>query len=107
MPFNVATNRALSRGILNAVLVIVLTTFVWSVWDHVSPAGADGRGGGRRNNAIVMATLRGDDNEWLDQVLPGWERFVYVVDAKEGERLGKGLLRVPKNKGREAMVFLR
>ena len=50
----------------------------------------------------MVASLKKDDTSWLQEGienLEGWERNIYVVD-------GEGNLKVPKNKGREGMVYL-
>ena len=55
-----------------------------------------------RGNALVVASLKKDDTSWLREGienLEGWERNINVVD-------GEGGLKVPKNKGREGMVYL-
>ncbi|KAK0750724.1 hypothetical protein B0T18DRAFT_435361 [Schizothecium vesticola] len=49
---------------------------------------------------IVLASLKRESTSWVHQYLPDWGRSVYVVDDP------KANLRVPKNKGREAMVYL-
>ncbi|KAK4101453.1 hypothetical protein N658DRAFT_386029, partial [Parathielavia hyrcaniae] len=49
---------------------------------------------------IVVASLRREDTTWVHLFLPAWLRSVYVVDDPSAE------LTVPKNKGREAMVYL-
>lgn len=66
-------------------------------------AGGAGDEAKRRDNkttAAVVAALKKDDVRWMDRL--GWEVWKYEVDALEGE----GRLRVPKNKGAEAMVYL-
>lgn len=58
-----------------------------------------------RGNALVVVSLKGENVDWLDGVLDGWERNVYVADGaalEEGAELG-----IPRNKGREGMVYLR
>ena len=58
-----------------------------------------------RGNALVVVSLKSEDTSWLGGLLEEWERNIYVVD---GEALDKGSkLRIPKNKGREGMVYLR
>ncbi|KAL2163016.1 hypothetical protein VTH06DRAFT_6852 [Thermothelomyces fergusii] len=49
---------------------------------------------------IVVASLRHEDTSWVHRHLPDWSRRVYVVDEPTAK------LTVPKNKGREAMVYL-
>ncbi|KAL2176423.1 uncharacterized protein P884DRAFT_203114 [Thermothelomyces heterothallicus CBS 202.75] len=49
---------------------------------------------------IVVASLRSEDTSWVHRHLPDWSRSVYVVDEPTAK------LTVPKNKGREAMVYL-
>jgi hypothetical protein len=63
---------------------------------------------GRTDNAIVVASMQGDNTSWLDPeagLLPGWERNIYIVNKDTYEKSDR--LRIPKNKGREAMVYLR
>jgi len=58
-----------------------------------------------RGNALVVVSLKSEDISWLGGLLEVWERNIYVVDGgalKEGAKL-----RIPKNKGREGMVYLR
>jgi hypothetical protein len=50
---------------------------------------------------IVVASLQSEDTAWVHRHLPDWSRSVYIVDDPSAE------LTVPKNKGREAMVYLR
>ncbi|KAK4152863.1 hypothetical protein C8A00DRAFT_44159 [Chaetomidium leptoderma] len=49
---------------------------------------------------IVVASLKREDTAWVHQYFPGWARSIYVVDDPTAK------LTVPKNKGREAMVYL-
>lgn len=61
--------------------------------------------GKERGNALVVVSLKSEDTSWLGGLLEEWERLIYVVD---GEALKEGAkLRIPKNKGREGMVYLR
>ena len=57
-----------------------------------------------RGNALVVVRLKSENIDWLEGLLEGWERNIYVVDEalKEGTRLS-----IPKNKGREGMAYLR
>jgi hypothetical protein len=49
---------------------------------------------------LVVASLKGDDVSWLHDFIPKWTPHVYIVNDQ------KALLTVPRNKGREAMVYL-
>ncbi|KAK8077188.1 hypothetical protein PG996_003358 [Apiospora saccharicola] len=50
---------------------------------------------------IVGASLKSDDTSWFQRRLPReWSKRIYVVDDSHAS------LTVPKNKGREAMVYL-
>lgn len=49
---------------------------------------------------MVVASLRSENITWLDDYLLDWKKNIYVVDDDDAE------LKVPQNKGREAMVFL-
>ncbi|OJD11075.1 hypothetical protein AJ78_08075 [Emergomyces pasteurianus Ep9510] len=53
-----------------------------------------------RDREIVVASMSTDNTSWLNENLPEWKKKVYVVDDP------KARLTVPKNKGREAMVYL-
>ncbi|PGH03972.1 hypothetical protein AJ79_07204 [Helicocarpus griseus UAMH5409] len=55
---------------------------------------------GRNNHEIVVATMGSEDVSWMYEYLPDWKKNVYVVDNPNAE------LTVPKNKGRESMVYL-
>lgn len=49
---------------------------------------------------LVVASLVGDDTSWLDEPFSDWKTNIYVVNDPNA------FLTVPKNKGREAMVYL-
>lgn len=50
--------------------------------------------------AFVVASIQKDDTSWIREHLPDWAVFRYIVDNASSD------LTVPKNKGREAMVYL-
>ena len=54
----------------------------------------------RLDRELVVAKRAQEDTTWIDTYLPDWHSNIYVVDDP------KAKLRVPTNKGREAMVFL-
>jgi hypothetical protein len=49
---------------------------------------------------FVVASMEKDDMAWIHEYLPDWKLIRYVVDNPMAEYT------VPKNKGREAMVYL-
>ena len=53
-----------------------------------------------RRTAIVVASQRSEDATWLEKYFPRWEQNIYRVDNPDAP------LTVPKNKGRESMVYL-
>ncbi|CAI6332642.1 unnamed protein product [Periconia digitata] len=50
--------------------------------------------------AVVVASQHKDDTAWLSEYFPYWEKHIYMVDDADAK------LKVPKNKGRESMVYL-
>lgn len=53
-----------------------------------------------KRTAVVVASQKTEDPTWLDEYFPKWEKYIYRVDDS------KTKLKVPKNKGRESMVYL-
>jgi hypothetical protein len=53
-----------------------------------------------RRTAVVVASQKSENATWLDQYFPHWEKNIYRVDDSRAP------LTVPKNKGRESMVYL-
>ncbi|KAI8631624.1 hypothetical protein F5Y19DRAFT_424360 [Xylariaceae sp. FL1651] len=49
---------------------------------------------------LVVASTKKEDTSWLHTYLPDWHKSIYVTDD------ARAPLTVPKNKGREAMVYL-
>jgi hypothetical protein len=50
--------------------------------------------------SFIVASRKNDDTTWIEENLPDWDLVRYVVDDPEARYT------VPKNKGREAMVYL-
>lgn len=50
--------------------------------------------------AFVVASFQKDDVNWVSEHFPDWEINRYVVDNTSAQ------FTVPKNKGRESMVYL-
>jgi hypothetical protein len=55
----------------------------------------------KKRQDLVVASMKGDDTEWLFEHFPNWNKNIYVVNDEKAE------LTVEKNKGRESMVYLR
>jgi hypothetical protein len=53
-----------------------------------------------RRTAVVVAAQTSENTTWLDMYFPNWEKNIYRVDDPSAP------LTVPKNKGRESMVYL-
>lgn len=53
-----------------------------------------------RRTAVVVASQASENATWLSQYFPLWEKNIYKVDDANAP------LTVPKNKGRESMVYL-
>jgi hypothetical protein len=53
-----------------------------------------------RRTAVVVASQRSENATWLNEFFPRWEKNIYRVDDSNAP------LTVPKNKGRESMVYL-
>lgn len=53
-----------------------------------------------RRTAVVVASQASENASWLYEYFPDWEKNIYRVDDPSAP------LTVPKNKGRESMVYL-
>ena len=53
-----------------------------------------------RRTAVVVASQASENATWLSDFFPQWEQNIYRVDDPSAP------LTVPKNKGRESMVYL-
>jgi hypothetical protein len=53
-----------------------------------------------RRTAVVVAAQASENATWLNEYFPEWEKNIYRVDNASAP------LTVPKNKGRESMVYL-
>lgn len=56
--------------------------------------------GSNYSRVLVMGRLKTEDIAWIEQDLPNLQTAIYVVDNDAAA------LRIPKNKGHEAMVYL-
>lgn len=50
--------------------------------------------------AFVVSSMKKDDTKWIPELFRTWKAYRYVTDDPSAEYT------VPKNKGREAMVYL-
>lgn len=55
---------------------------------------------GKNTKEMIIAKVKADDTKWLLTFFPDWKKNFYVVDDR------KAYLKIPKNKGRESMVYL-
>lgn len=69
---------------------------------HVNGAPKEGLVGGKkeRKTAVVVASQASENATWIEEAFPEWEQNIYRVDDPSAK------LTVPKNKGRESMVYL-
>lgn len=54
----------------------------------------------KRRTAVVVASQAKENATWLNEYFPDWQQNIYRVDDVSAP------LTVPKNKGRESMVYL-
>lgn len=101
----------LSRPYLRRAVVIILAVvfilgflrtsfYSYGKPQAVAPVGMGGEAMKPVEKAFVVASMQKDDVAWIHEHLPEWELNRYVVDDPFAK------LTVPKNKGREAMVYL-
>lgn len=57
-------------------------------------------GSARESKAIIAPMLKGDDVEWIYDMFPEWEKYIFVVNDPTAN------LTVVENKGHEAGVYL-
>lgn len=99
MSFFGADRRKSCRRLLVFAFTILLTTSLILHWSHTPPNSTQPVSKPRKQ-AFVVASLQADETSWIHEHLPDWYLFRYVVDDEHAE------LAVPKNKAREAMVYL-
>lgn len=114
------------RNIVVALNILLLTALFlhlkYELWDEHPPAAelddlshlpdelledhraittplGDGKGKPRKT-AVVVASQASENATWLSEYFPEWEMNIYRVDDPNAP------LTVPKNKGRESMVYL-
>lgn len=93
-------HRACSRGLVAVVVALVLLTWLCGVPPAVRwPAR---RSGPTYSKTLVVASLEKRDISWLEGSRANFDTAIYIVDNPSLSPE----FRVPKNKGREAMVYL-
>lgn len=92
-------SRVLPLAVGLSLLVIVLYHFPYSKDPfHITrPAETDLP---LSDVELVVASMKHEDTAWLEKHFPHWRRSIYTVDERSAP------LTVPKNKGRESMVYL-
>lgn len=60
----------------------------------------DTKGRKQRRTAVVVASQASENATWIGEAFPKWEQNIYSVDDPTAA------LTIPKNKGRESMVYL-
>jgi hypothetical protein len=97
----------LQRGWLRRILVgLVGFVIIWGVlmgssYDTKNPFAIDPPEPGHSSSAIIVASKAWDDISWLHEHFSDRVIYQYIVDKPWAQ------FTVPKNKGREAMVYLR
>lgn len=93
------------RGLFAVALGLILVGLLWRAPFLGMPTPAavtdnDRKPSGSISKTLVVASKTQDNTSWLHEHLPDWDVRRFVVDGSSQQ------LTVPKNKGREAMVYL-
>jgi hypothetical protein len=65
-----------------------------------SDAVLENKGKRKRTTAVVVASQASENATWIGEAFPKWQQNIYRVDDPDAP------LTVPKNKGKESMVYL-
>jgi hypothetical protein len=97
--FTLYGRRRLRRVLFGFGAFVVIGLVLRASWlrPHDSPITDISTSGPK---AFVVASMKNDDTNWIQEHIPGWNLIRYVVDDPKAQYT------VPKNKGREAMVYL-
>ncbi|ODH49013.1 hypothetical protein GX48_04838 [Paracoccidioides brasiliensis] len=88
----------LAITLLFAVLALYLLQNHDYIYEQPTPGlSSDGH---EQQVAVVVAGLRSSNTKWLRKSFPHWDTHIYIANDESSK------LRIPKNKGREAMVYL-
>ncbi len=94
--FTLSRRRSLRRALLGFGMFVVIGLVLRASWSSGSTPIPQTPG----SKAFIVASMKNDDTDWIQENVPGWELIRYVVDDPKAQYT------VPKNKGREAMVYL-
>ena len=89
-----------ARRFIPIAIATIVTLYFFLRWFYPSYTSTFSIKGKPYKQAFVVASLKADDTSWIEKHFPQWHLFRYVADDKNAD------LTVPKNKGREAMVYL-
>jgi hypothetical protein len=97
--FSLSQRRRLRRIVVGFAGFVIIGMFLRASFKttHLSAIVEDTR---PYSKALIVASLEKDDTSWLDDHLSDWKINRFVVDNLSAQ------FTVPKNKGREAMVYL-
>lgn len=102
--------RPLYRLLGSSICFMVLTYYIYHI--RLSPPSSGGAIGHENEQAqtlqnastptigTVVASRSGDNTTWLPSLFPDWKHSIYVTDQPNAT------LSVPRNQGRESMVYL-
>jgi hypothetical protein len=92
-------SRRFCRFVMGFAGLVIIWIPLRVILHFPHPSTAD-RSASPHSKALVVASLEMDDTSWLYDHLSDWKVERFVVDNPSAQ------LTVPKNKGREAMVYL-
>ncbi|PGH06468.1 hypothetical protein AJ80_08162 [Polytolypa hystricis UAMH7299] len=96
------SKRHIVRRLLTFILLLVCAVLYFLIRDpSPSPKPLLPPSSENVQRAIIMGKTRLDDVSWVYKFTPKWMPFIYTVDNEQGYAL-----HVPKNHGRESMVYL-
>ncbi|KAK8086446.1 hypothetical protein PG994_001420 [Apiospora phragmitis] len=107
----IPARSVLGRVVVACAVLVCFSWFIWSLYpgypsfaptsEAVVQIPLQQHPPTLREVDVVVASTKSDNTTWFHRHLPPqWQKSIYVVDDP------KARLRVPQNKGREAMVYL-
>jgi hypothetical protein len=103
------TTVAIRRAIFIILVLIAFSLFLKNPFTSMSPGPQASYPASEtisaattpsRTKTLVISSMKKDDTKWIEQNVQGWEIHRYITDDPTAKYT------VPKNKGREAMVYL-